>query len=216
MFDRLAAGRTKVLWIKPVGTRLEVTGRRLDGPAPPLEVTLPEGYPGDFQASGLVFPTGGCWEVEARVAGAGPAGTLRVVVPVRSAAGDDGCAPPAVRVLVDRYLEAYNRGDAAALAAVLAPEHRDFEYFDPVAGGAVHARGPADRAAWEAHLAARFALGERLTLEGVHHYDGYADVALSRAWGPAPQAPLSASAKLVCADGRLVRAVLSPGVPGGR
>lgn len=82
-FEGLSAGRTKVIWIKPVGVRLEVTGRRLDGPAAPLEASLPEGYPGDFQASGLVFPTGGCWEVEARPTGGGPASTLRVVFAVQ-------------------------------------------------------------------------------------------------------------------------------------
>lgn len=56
----------KVLWLKPVGSRLAVSGRRLDGAAPPLDAHLPEGYPWDFQASRLTFPTEGCWEVEAR------------------------------------------------------------------------------------------------------------------------------------------------------
>ena len=82
-FEGLGAGRTKVLWIKPVGARLEVTGRRLDGPAAPLAASLPEGYPGDFQARGLEFPSGGCWEVEARPAGGGPGSSLRVVLAVR-------------------------------------------------------------------------------------------------------------------------------------
>lgn len=59
-------GTQKVLWIKPVGAQLAVQGRRLDGEAPPLWAAIPVGYPGDFQASRLIFPTAGCWEIEAR------------------------------------------------------------------------------------------------------------------------------------------------------
>lgn len=84
VFEGLGAGRAKVLWIKPVGARLEVTGQRLDGLSPPLQAELPEGYPGDFQASVLVFPSEGCWVVEARPTNGGPASTLRVVLVVQS------------------------------------------------------------------------------------------------------------------------------------
>jgi hypothetical protein len=55
----------KVLWIRPAGTRLVVSGRRLDAPAPALKATLPCCYPTGFQASGLTFPTEGCWQIEA-------------------------------------------------------------------------------------------------------------------------------------------------------
>jgi len=43
-------------------------GKRLDAPAPPLRAIIPEGY-GDtgFQATGLIFPTEGCWEVTGEV-----------------------------------------------------------------------------------------------------------------------------------------------------
>jgi hypothetical protein len=49
---------------------LTITGRRLDGAAPPLEAWIPSGY-GDagFQATGLIFSTPGCWEVTARSGG---------------------------------------------------------------------------------------------------------------------------------------------------
>jgi hypothetical protein len=49
--------------------RLRIEGRRLDGAAPPLRASIPDGY-GDtgFQASGVIFPTPGCWEVTGRVA----------------------------------------------------------------------------------------------------------------------------------------------------
>ena len=55
----------KVLWIRPAGTELTVTGRRLDGDAPPLNAEIPCCYPTGFQVTGLYFPTGGCWEVTA-------------------------------------------------------------------------------------------------------------------------------------------------------
>ena len=48
--------------------RLEITGRRLDGEAPPLRVDVPDGY-GDvgIQVSGINYPTPGCWEVTGSV-----------------------------------------------------------------------------------------------------------------------------------------------------
>jgi hypothetical protein len=47
--------------------KLSITGRRLDGDAPPLRASVPEGY-GEtgFQASGVIFSGPGCWEVTAR------------------------------------------------------------------------------------------------------------------------------------------------------
>jgi hypothetical protein len=47
---------------------LQIEGKRLDGDAPPLQADIPEGY-GDtgFQASGLIFPSEGCWQVTGRV-----------------------------------------------------------------------------------------------------------------------------------------------------
>jgi hypothetical protein len=45
--------------------------RRLDGPAPPLRADVPAGYgQAGFQASGVDFPTEGCWEVTGAVGGA--------------------------------------------------------------------------------------------------------------------------------------------------
>jgi hypothetical protein len=48
--------------------KLRIHGKRLDGPAPALRADIPEGY-GDtgFQATGLIFPTEGCWEVTGEV-----------------------------------------------------------------------------------------------------------------------------------------------------
>jgi len=53
-------------WFRGEGVRgkLNIHGKRLDGPAPPLRAHIPEGY-GEtgFQATGVIFPTEGCWEV---------------------------------------------------------------------------------------------------------------------------------------------------------
>src|SRR2546423_1209014 len=60
------AGDNKVLWARPAGSQLQVTGRRLDGDAPTLTAHIPCCYPEGFQASGVEFPTPGCWEVLGR------------------------------------------------------------------------------------------------------------------------------------------------------
>jgi len=64
---RTRAGKkgNKVLWIRPAGAELTVSGRRLDASAPPMKATIPCCYPTGFQASGLAFPTEGCWEIVA-------------------------------------------------------------------------------------------------------------------------------------------------------
>jgi hypothetical protein len=51
-------------WWRAAPGKLVITGRRLDAPAPPARGIAPDGY-GDtgFQASGVEFPTEGCWEV---------------------------------------------------------------------------------------------------------------------------------------------------------
>lgn len=58
-------------WWRGASGQLRIEGRRLDGAAPPLGSDVPDGY-GDagFQASGIVFPTEGCWEVTGRVGAA--------------------------------------------------------------------------------------------------------------------------------------------------
>lgn len=71
----------KALWLKPVGSNLAVTGRRLGGEGIPTS-NLSGGYFGDVQASGLSFSTGGCWEIEARAGDA----YLRFVISVEPSA----------------------------------------------------------------------------------------------------------------------------------
>ena len=58
----------KLPWWRGVEGKLTIQGRRLDAPAPPLKAMIPEGYGNSgFQASGLIFPTTGCWEVTGRM-----------------------------------------------------------------------------------------------------------------------------------------------------
>ena len=64
---RMRSGRVnKVLWIRPSGADLNVSARRLDGPAGKFEASIPCCYPTGFQASGLRFTEAGCWEVTAK------------------------------------------------------------------------------------------------------------------------------------------------------
>ena len=49
--------------------KLIIHGKRLDASAPPLRAFIPEGYADTgFQATGIIFPTEGCWQVTGEVA----------------------------------------------------------------------------------------------------------------------------------------------------
>lgn len=55
-------------WTRGVEGRLRAAGHRLDGEASPLRLYANDGYGSSgFQASYLVFPTPGCWQVNAQV-----------------------------------------------------------------------------------------------------------------------------------------------------
>ncbi|MEJ2757961.1 MAG: hypothetical protein P8046_05700 [Anaerolineales bacterium] len=58
----------KVGWFRPAGADLVLTGKRLDSPADKMESEVPCCYPTRFQASGLTFPTPGCWQITAAAA----------------------------------------------------------------------------------------------------------------------------------------------------
>lgn len=60
----------KFWWWRLRPGQLTFEGRRLDGPSPPMRAEVPDGY-GDigFQATALIFPTPGCWEVNGRIGG---------------------------------------------------------------------------------------------------------------------------------------------------
>ena len=67
-------------WRRGIPGRLIIEGRRLDAAAPPLRSEVPGGY-GDrgFQATYVLFPTPGCWEVTGRVGDAKVTFITRVV-----------------------------------------------------------------------------------------------------------------------------------------
>lgn len=53
-------------WWRVGSGKIKTSGRRLDAPAPPLRADVPDGYAAGFQATGLTFPTTGCWRVTGR------------------------------------------------------------------------------------------------------------------------------------------------------
>lgn len=67
---RMRAGErgNKVLWIRPSGTELLISARRLDGTSGKFNASVPCCYPTGFQASGLYFSDPGCWEISAKAA----------------------------------------------------------------------------------------------------------------------------------------------------
>ena len=55
-------------WYRLTNGYLTITGRRLDAPAPPASGQQTSGYGlTGFNASGVIFPTEGCWQVTGRV-----------------------------------------------------------------------------------------------------------------------------------------------------
>jgi hypothetical protein len=74
----------KFPWVRLIRGRLHIDGRRLDGPAPPPDAQVPTGYgPSGFQASGISFPTVGCWEITGKISDR----ELTFVVEVRRRSG---------------------------------------------------------------------------------------------------------------------------------
>ena len=67
-------------WWRGVSGQLRIEGHRLDAAAPPLRAEVPSGY-GDrgFQATYVIFPTPGCWEVTGRVGDASVTFVTKVV-----------------------------------------------------------------------------------------------------------------------------------------
>lgn len=57
-------------WWRIRSGTLAITGRRLDAQGPPPRASVPDGYGSQgFQASGVDFPTEGCWELTGAVDG---------------------------------------------------------------------------------------------------------------------------------------------------
>jgi hypothetical protein len=79
--DVLADGSIsmKFPWWRGVTGELRVSGRRLDGPAPPLRARVDSYGPRGFQSTAVIFPVEGCWEVTGRAADASLTVVLLVV-----------------------------------------------------------------------------------------------------------------------------------------
>jgi len=65
-------------WRAGDDARLKISGHRLDTAAPPLVAHIPNGYGAGFQATGLTFPTTGCWRVTGTFKSAKLSFTVRV------------------------------------------------------------------------------------------------------------------------------------------
>lgn len=63
---RVSEAGIKVGWFRLAGAMLKITDQRLDAEAPALESDIPCCYPTRFQATGIYFPSEGCWEVNAK------------------------------------------------------------------------------------------------------------------------------------------------------
>lgn len=62
--------RMKFFWLKAPGAHLIVSGQRLDGTATALRADIDSQFDGKgFQPSYLIFPSPGCWRVNATAAG---------------------------------------------------------------------------------------------------------------------------------------------------
>jgi hypothetical protein len=58
----------KFPWWRGVPGKLSIRGRRIDAPAPPLRSNIRDGYGNiGFQATDVIFPNQGCWEVTGAV-----------------------------------------------------------------------------------------------------------------------------------------------------
>ena len=79
--DFVAGKPAKVAWFRPAATDLKVSGRRTDGPAPPLHIKIGTGaqYRHRFTPSLMTFPTPGRWEIRAKTGKS----ELRLVIRVR-------------------------------------------------------------------------------------------------------------------------------------
>ena len=56
----------KMGWFRPAGADLNIEGQRIDQSAAPLTAEIPCCYPTQFQATGIIFPSAGCWEITAK------------------------------------------------------------------------------------------------------------------------------------------------------
>jgi hypothetical protein len=155
-----------------VSGELAVTGRRLDGRAKPLRADIRPAMAPDapeFWAVGIAFPTVGCWRITGRVGSASLTLVVRVVDPLGLVGHERtpqiACSAHATRNLVRRFLAAFDRGDRAELARLLAPSAEFGWYAVNGPPGERIQDAAKNRSTLLAYLARRHAHSERLTLE---------------------------------------------------
>jgi len=244
-------GLHKVLWWREPGVEgpITVATRRLDGPSATAVVDF-EGLPTQQgqQPGGLLFPTAGCWAISGTAGGkhltivaflvaapstpasvsdpptprpaAGTADT-RVATPAATPAA---CAGDTARTLLARFLDAFDRGDTATLAAFLTARHADLGVSRPGEERLLHwyaVAGPAPvyartRAEALDYFAARHARREHLRLTAVHYAEYERDAivgitfALTREADDLPTHPVIAKAAFSCTDGTIVQWAMGP------
>jgi len=137
----------KFMWWRGVEGRLTITGVRLDGPAPPLRSRVPNGYGTiGFQASGIFFPTPGCWEVTGTV-GTASLRFVLLVLPVteEDRTGESSCTSAQVWMALWEFAKAFNSGNLRRLDMLFArpPVFRWYSSPAPGArmGAAAYRRG---------------------------------------------------------------------------
>lgn len=72
---------TKFPWWRGPGAKgqLRITGQRLQGRGPPIRPRIPAGYGRTgFQASAVIFPRDGCWEITGKAGDAALTAVIRV------------------------------------------------------------------------------------------------------------------------------------------
>jgi hypothetical protein len=104
-------------WVRPAGTQLTFTARRLDVPGPPITSQERSGYPTGFYFGGPDIPTEGCWEVAVRAGASQVTFVAEVRYPVERFARQ-----PATRVAWSREIGRIEEGPTRLVVTAMALE----------------------------------------------------------------------------------------------
>jgi hypothetical protein len=104
-------------WVRPAGTRLRFTARRLDVPGPPITSQEGSGHPTGFYFGGPDIPTEGCWEVTASAGASAVTFIAEIRYPVERFARQ-----PATRVAWSREIGRIEEGTTHLVVTAMALE----------------------------------------------------------------------------------------------
>jgi hypothetical protein len=142
-------------WWRGVEGDLKIVGRRLDGSSPPLGAIIPAGYGSTgFQATSLIFPREGCWEVTGSV---GPHRLTFVTIATKA------CSESEARELVNSFLAAFNDGEVGKLDKLVST--RAFVWWSTDAPGQRIQADARERSTLVAYFADRHLHKDHLVLE---------------------------------------------------